>query len=345
MHISCCRSHRLLIASMVMIASVSTGCRTNTWKMPTWKMPGSNFFAKREPDAATLAGNNSLPKLPESPAAKYTADQLAATSGSSANTGMGSTATRSDLASKANGFPGSSTSIYGATPGGYGSMPSSPYKLSSTTPSPSTLSPATAPSPSTALGQTTPNPSASIPYGGTGYGTPSPSASPNSALASMPSPYGGSSSFPAPGNTASLGGANPAYPPLPNATVGGVVQSSYPGATVPPSYPSASAPGSVGYGVGGSGSATGPAMPPLAAFPAATQGGSSNPTATAGGSPSSAYQGATTLGAFAPGSTGRSTAYDFSGGATAPTATTSTTTRPTYSLPPNTAAVPGAQLR
>ena len=77
-------------------------------------------------------------------------------------------------------------------------------------------------------------------------------------------------------------------------------------------------------------------LPGLPAIPSATAGGNSATHTPA----SSAYQGATTLNGYTPGTTGRSTTYDFSpsGGGSAGTAPTNSS----FSLPPNTATAPAS---
>ncbi len=75
-------------------------------------MPGSNMFASsREPDAATLSGkspekDSGVPELPESPASKYSADNIAS---------VGPRSTTSTSNSEATSVPPAATGAYGFT--------------------------------------------------------------------------------------------------------------------------------------------------------------------------------------------------------------------------------------
>ncbi len=289
-------NRRWIVLGLVALVALP-GCRSGAWKMP-----GSSLLSwGRKPDASTLSGEDELPQLPPSPAAKYDPGTIASVgakntpaTGGSTNQGSGTaygysaqtvSTPKTGLAAQANGYQ------------------TGPYQMgtASTT--------GTAPSGTT-------------------------------AAAGLPNPYGGSYTGTA-GTSASAQAPNIA---LPTSVTNTLATGS---AASPAGYPGASAPamGSagtassipVGYPQSSPASAT-PTMPSttttpdLPSYPSLPAGG-------VGGTPSpSAYQGATTLtptdpsapatasapAGFAPGTTGRSTGYDFGAGSS-------------NSLPPNTA--------
>jgi hypothetical protein len=316
MQFSSCRISRLVPAGLLMVTLVATGCRSSNWTMPTfssWKMPRSSLFAKREPNAELLAGRNAVPQLPESPASKYTAESLTA-SKTPGSTSPAASAAGTGLAATANGF---NASFPATTPSSTtGQQPTqSPYQTG----------------PYQMAGANTGG------YGPTNFGT--------AGSSSLPSPYGGGlGSSPMTGNVVATA-PSISYPPLPNSTAPTTFGSS---PVTPPVLPTS-------FGSEAS-LAGGPALPavgwPAASPPQGTESFNSNMSATPTAPRNSAYQATGTPGTFAPGSTGRTSAYDFSvGGAPATPSstavqspTTTQTTRPTFTLPPNTATNPGGSL-
>ena len=318
---------RFPVALLLTIAACVpfTGCRSGAGG---WKMPGSSLFASRDPDPATLAGTErSVPALPESPAAKYTPSSIAANSSQSSAAdsagayGYGSTTTTSSATTSSAPKAGLAASANGYQTG--------PYQLGQAQ---------VGPSPSTVSGSLASNASPVAGYPGA---TSSASAS---AATSLPSPYGGSYS----------GASSPSLPnvELPTSVTGALASSASvptssnnfaaPGVSGLPTYPSATAGGSPSSTTGN----TMPSLPALSNMSATAGTGMSTPSSSMPGvsvggtnSPvipsSTAYQGATTLsnGTYSPGTTGRNTAYDFSGAAgSSPASSTS--------LPPNTATLP-----
>lgn len=348
---------RLGLALVLTFCCTSSGCRSSTWKMPSWKMPGSKFFASRDPDPATLAGRSGVPELPESPATKYTASNIAAVGKSSAASGTNT---------------GSNSSLAGGTTDGYASPTATP------------------PAGLAAQGngyQTGPyqvGATGGLATGGLATGTTVGSTS--NTLASgpngLPNPYGGT--YAGTASPGRAGGTNehlygntpaagmPADIPLPNSVTSSLASGPnspglYPSAPGMPALPDTT---SASYAAAVNPS---PSMMPHAGLPPLPTGlpalppptgtaGSFDPTrTTTGGSftlntpntatsvnntptpPSTAYQGATTLG-FAPGTTGRSTTYNFSGNASGSSpASRNSQLPPNTSLPPNTATLPNAQ--
>ncbi len=332
------------------VAATASGCRSTSWKMP-----GSSFFASREPDAATLAGNTGAPQLPESPATKYSPSSMASVGKQPGTTSPGSA-----------GQPAAGTSPYGYTAGG-------------------TSNPASASAPAGGLAARA-NGYQTGPYAvgqASGSATAAGLAANLNSAASYPSPYGGSYSgstgtpnielpnsvngalagaaqampgYPAAGTygSAAAAGGLPAYPPAAgyNATpapagatvgAGGYASNTTPsGIGNGPSsqnslvnYPSPTNP-TPGTGTLPPGSSQASALP-YPPLPGAGNGTmNTNPSATLPPA-SSAYKGA---GSYSPGTTGRPTSYDFSTtGAT--TASGSTPVNPSATLPPNTASAPG----
>lgn len=314
------RSGWMCLAIAALAVSTS-GCKSAGFSMPGKSMFGWN----RQPDAATLAGNTKVPNLPESPAAKYDPAAIASKSGSPGKP-----------ASSAYGY-GGTAATGGATaqPGGAAmanGYQSGSYPMASTTPAPATTAA------STATSGALPSP-----YGGTYSGS--------MAGLSTPSTAAGSGDVPLPSSvTAALGkgaGATAGYsapaatdggiPALPNTTAVGYTQdapttaattayqlpggpaagqtSAFPasniytsGATGGPAAGLPALPGSNSASPANSAHADSTATPPSST--SAPAGASSSPS----GSPSS----------YSPGSTGRSTSYDFgkqqAGGAAASSA-------------------------
>ncbi len=345
---------RLGLALILTFSCATTGCRSSSWKMPSWKMPGSKFFSSGDPDPATLAGRSGVPELPESPATKYTASNIA-----SAGKPAATTATTGTSGGTTNG---TNSSLAGATNYGYpGPTTTQPTTTLPTTTLPTTTSPSTT-SPTAGLAKTTP------PTGlaalGNGYQTGPYQVGSNGGLATgattgalasgpngLPSPYGGTYAG-ASGAARTMTGNNsfgsptattlPALPDTSSASYAANINPApgmMPQAGLPPlptSLPSLPPPtGTMG------------SVEPSRAMAAGsyTLGGPSTTAGLASTSnpPSSAYQGATTQG-FAPGTTGRSTTYNFSGTQSGNSAAGhNSLVPPSSSLPPNTATLPTAQ--
>lgn len=316
-------------------ASGLTGCKTTSW------MPGSKLLAwNREPDPSMLASEPVEPDYPASPAKKYepiSVANMGRPTGTAASlaASRASTPAGGGLAASANGYG----SPYGGTPGtgGTAGYPTGPYQTGA----------------SSVAG-------AKSPYGGT-YG--SAAAQPEVALPSSVANNLGTpgSSYPTssmgglPNATASTAGsgstAYPTSPGLPTqaSTVGYASGSGLglpPGGTTPTSslptnaYPTAGStyPTSSAGGLpsGADLQASLPNLPVSGTAGGPSLGAATSSTATPSVMPTpsgytapTAYKGATTLGGFSPGTTGRSTGYDFGSG---PSEGGSTNT-----LPPNTA--------
>jgi hypothetical protein len=311
-----------------------TGCKVGSFKMP--KMSWN-----REPSATTLAGSET-PKLPESPANKYTPSTIASVgAGTSPGTSSGykapsngyagqtsstNTPNATGLAASANGYQTGPYTV-GTRPGATGSQPNSG------TPS------------NVAAG---PNP-----YGGSYAGMtpakPSDSSSQNGvkgALANYPAPSAstGYGSVPQTSGSAYTTGVA-ALPQLPPATT----TNSY-GATAPNSYsapppsnpyqnlppiPSTSTIAAGTAPIGQTPQSNIPSYPGVPTQPTAGQTSVGSYTAgnsSVGSQPSNRY-----TGAYQPGTTSRSTTYNF--GSVAPAQATAPAATGTQ-LPPNTASNP-----
>lgn len=299
-------------------AVVSTsGCKSSGFSLPGKSMFGWN----RQPDAATLAGNTKVPNLPESPAAKYDPTAIASKSGSPgkpAGSAYGYGGAGTGTASSGTAQPGGA-----AIANGY---QSGPYPMASTATAPPTTTA------STATAGALPSP-----YGGT-Y---------NGSMASLntPSTAAGSGDVPLPSSvTNALGrgvGATAGYsapampggglPPLPNATVAGYTNNAPTNAATTayqlPEGPTAgqtsaftagnnytsSTPGSTVGGSAAAGSGMGlPSLPGSNSVNASTA-GQAGSTATPNTSITTpnAYPSTAPANSYSPGSTGRSTGYDF----------------------------------
>jgi hypothetical protein len=312
---------RCNLIGLIVVSLAVSGCRSGS---SSWKMPGSSMFSwNRQPDATTLAGQSNLPQYPESPANRYEPNAIASvaaqtpsqTSGPSvASVGTASSAygvaaqtvaaPKTGLASQANGFQ------------------TGPYQMSESAGYPPTTTTAS----SSAVGL--PNP-----YGGTYAGTGGATSVPSIAL-----PGGVQQSVATAQNAVNTANG---YANAANAYANGVANS----ISSLPSYPFSTV--STGTAGTGTSSPTTAAMS-TPAFPELPQGVASGassafPNPLAATPPAtSAYQGSTTLSSgYRPGTTGRSTGYDFSSGGAgsatqAPTAP-STNSQPSFSLPPNTA--------
>lgn len=327
--------HSGLIFSLA-VMSCSTGCKSmGGWKMPSW--------FSRQPDADKLAGGKDT-TTPTSPASKYAPSAIASNvvkptspagtttptstpSSMAANTPttglVGNSAASAyspknpsgGLAAQANGYtagnnvPSYTTGPYNTTTGNTTagktvSGPTSPNMSGTSTSNPAVT-----------------NPAVTSPYGGTYGGS-----------------YAGVTSTTAP-NTSTAQGQLP-----PNLNAG------YTGTTTPTTQlamPQAQS--SLGYSAvptptdypsiaGGSGYSS----PGYTATASGTSQGSSAPNVATGGTvPAvSAYQSAMPATAYAPGTTGRQSNYNFSPGASsnpAPTNTQPTTQPNNRYLPPNTA--------
>ncbi len=278
------------LCMLAMAASLTTGCRSTSWKMP-----GASWLSgNREPDAATLAGTEEIPELPVSPATKYSPSNVA--SAGAPNRGTS---------------PGAGNSIYGytaqtvATPkaglaasaNGY---QTGPYQVGST-------SPANTSSPYGGL----PNP-----YGGTYAGPSGPTQTPDVSVPSNSPPSSASglagSSFTPPG---AYPGVQGGYPNSQSPSAAGLAQGST------PSYPSAAA-GAVPPVAVNNGLPDYPSLPTSPLNSSAYQGNTTlgtGPTATGSAGGTSLSSGTTAgaspaiapTGGYAPGTTGRNTTYNF----------------------------------
>lgn len=291
------------VFAIALICSTSAGCRTSGWKMP-----GSSFFSwNREPDATKLAGNSTLPQYPESPATKHEPNAIASVGAGSADgskvaatNSTGSTygypaqtvaAPKQGLAAQANGYQTGPYQVGEAKNSGAGSYASS--------------QPAGGPLPN--------------PYGGSYAGVSSTTSMPNVTLpSSVTSALNGSATnTPGTGSVASYPTASdsaglPSYPNVTGSSKTSPVSTASQSLPSMPSYPAAGSAGSTGNTN---------SMPAYPSYPASpeTAGGS----ATAAGSSSahstnsSTFPGASgtgnASGNYAPGTTSRSTGYDFSG--------------------------------
>ncbi len=350
------RHHGLRLLVIAVLATSFAGCRGSGLSLPKMSM----FSWNRKPDAATLAGNTQPSGLPASPAAKYDPAAIASTQGKSTSptttTGVGS----------AYGYGATGTA--GGTPAGLGLAASAngyqtgPYQLA---PNTSTASTATAGS--------LPSGSLPSPYGGTYTGsTTSLNTSASSSLANksdVPLPSSVTAAL-AKGAAPTVGSnAGSGLPALPSATAGSTtpaLPAGYANNGTGQTPASTSAyqmmPSPLGFGsnpytpstpvttVGSLGGTAGQAptgnsatagsltmgLPPFPNQPGTSSAGSTPPPATA----STAYQGATTLGSYSPGSTGRSTSYDFSGGQGATTAGAVSPATSLPSVPANSGTLP-----
>lgn len=281
MKLAVSRNSRLLLLSAAIGATSLTGCKSLSWK------PTSLFAWNRQPDAETL-------ELPESPATKYSPSTIASTgvgtpgSGtkSTPSSAYGYTAPGGGLAAKANGYQ---TGPYQV--GGSGSKP--------------------------------------------GAGATALSTKPGSGLAN---PYGGSY-----GKSATVGGSGTSNIQLPT----GVQEALSKNKTAPANYPNISLPSgstsqtpTIPVSTPTSSGYSTPNLPTYPTLPSVGTTTASGSVSTSSRNPSSAYSGATTLGmpnlptasagtavsvpstktvvtsppastSFAPGTTGRSTKYDF----------------------------------
>lgn len=305
------------------LAASASGCKSSGFSMP-----GKNLFSwNRQPNATTLAGNSKVPNLPESPAAKYDPAAIASTTGKASGTPAGSAygygatgsgATQPGLAASANGYQtgpyplasnsappatsAASTATTGSLPSPYGgsySGSSASLNTASTAapksdvPLPNSVAAALGKGPAATAGYT------SAPSLGSGL-----PAFPNSAgsppllgATAPPTSYGSAPGIPATTSAYQL-------PPGPNAS--GVpaftASNTYTSPPVSTAGTAAGVPALPAIGV----AATQPTTPSHATSPALPPSG--------GSAASSAYQSSNTLSPYSPGSTGRSTTYDFSGG-------------------------------
>lgn len=322
-----------------------TGCKG----VSSWKMPKMSW--NREPSATTLAGSET-PKLPESPANKYSPSTIASVgAGTSPGTSSGNKTQTYGYGQTPSATSPTSTGL-AATANGY---QNSPYTIGQ-------KSNSGAQSATSAAGSVAS--SNANPYGGSyngvggaktqdnskttfaGYPTP---GAPANATPNTQSPYG---TTPPAANNSNLGAqpAGSAYasnqyamPPLPQtATTGSAAPSnSYqglppiPGAAGSSTYSLPAPSAGVGYGStpGNSNNFAGPVPPQSSPVPSA----SPNPPAASPyvtDAPSNRYSGV-----YQPGTTGRNTTYNFGGAPTVGAAAPTTT-----SLPPNTASGAGPGL-
>lgn len=326
--------HSGLIFSLA-VMSCSTGCKSmGGWKMPSW--------FSRQPDADKLAGGKDT-TTPTSPANKYAPSAIAsnvvkpnspagttpgATTpssiasktpqtgilGNSASTSYSPNNPSGGLAAQANGYtagnnaPSYTTGPYNTTPGKTVSGPTSPNMSGSSTSNPAVT-----------------NPTVTSPYGGTyggSYAGVSSTTAPNTAQGQLPPNLNAGYTGATPQVTQAIG--------IPQAQ-SNLGYSAVPAPTDYPSITGGSGYSSPGYTATASGS---------------SQGSNGSNVATGGTVPAvSAYQSAMPATAYAPGTTGRQSNYNFSPGASpAPTSTNpaSYNAQPTAQpnnryLPPNTA--------
>lgn len=322
---------RLSIALLVVVVAPAVGCKSAT----AWKMPGSSLFSwNREPDASLLASENELPEYPEpsGPAGKYEPNSVA-----SLGAGTPGTATRTQQVA-----PGVSMPTYGSTAQTVGTpqaglaaqangYATGPYGVRPTT--------------STAVSQASTTTGLPSPYGGSySSGSTAMTGTPNITLPTNVAASLGSAAPAAQniGNTIAPPATSPttnfsqaSYPTYPSATAGSVSLPKLPNLAAPNSLgtPNLASPNTAAVNVGGPSGVAMPTATSNAGLP------SSVGSAATGLPAPSAYKGATTLGGFSPGTTGRSTGYDFGSGQTNPV------TPPQTTLPPNTASGTNPLLR
>jgi hypothetical protein len=349
----------LSLLALVVVSAPSAGCSSSKFSMPKMSM----FSWNRKPDAATLAGNTQPAGLPVSPAAKYDPSALASTTGKSSTSTTGSAYGYGATGNGTGGALAGQTTQPGqsglaASANGY---QTGPYQLAPKT----GAAPATTVA-STATTGMVPGGGLPSPYGGTYTGATSgtiPGSTsksdvqlPNSVMTALntgtsASPAGfGSTGLPAL-PPATVGGSSTSTPALPvgySSTIGAPTSAStsayqmpspsnYTGSsTTLPSLPGMQTGSPLGTPTSGANPSGLPAYPnqPSGSAASATLPSSTTlpSSATLPSSTSSAYQGATTLGTFSPGSTGRSTSYDFSGNAGA-TSSGSTSSLPSGGSP------------
>lgn len=303
-----------LLTLSILALTCTTGCRSMSWKMP-----GSSLLSwNRDPDTSKLASDSELPQMPISPAGKHEPTTIASVGANSNGTRPAATGLGIGGGS-AYGYtsPTSSTPQTGlaAQSNGY---QTGPYQLGNGRGSSPTTPTSTTP-PATAMA------GLPSPYGGTYSGTTAASGStaPNITLPTSVANTLASGSAALPNN---YPGSAIGSPAIPNAMGQARPSTSYAG-TLPaatgapayptsnpqsmPSYPSLPAPNT---GATSAGNVLTASSPNPGAYPGASSG-----TTTAAG------PGISPAG-FAPGTTGRKTSYDFSG-----------QTPGSSTLPPNTA--------
>ena len=303
------------------LAIAALAVSTSGCKSAGFSMPGKNMFGwNRQPDATTLAGNTKVPELPESPAAKYDPAAIASKSGSSAKP-----------ASSAYGYGGAGTGAAGAAsaqPGGAAianGYQSGPYPLAATTPAPATTAASTA----TSGGLPSP-------YGGTYNGSMAGVSTPSTATGSgdvpLPSSVAAAMSkgAGATANNTTQETAGAGMPALPNATAVGYTNNApttaattayqLPGGPAAGQTPAIAASNIYTSGASASGPAGLPALPgsnlATTAAPAGAATSSAATSSTVGatsaaGTSPGAYPSGVSTSSYSPGSTGRSTNYDF----------------------------------
>ena len=309
-----------------------TGCKVGSWKMP--KMSWN-----REPSATTLAGSET-PKLPESPANKYTPSTIASVgAGTSPGTTSGNKAPTYGYAGQTSSTTTPVATGLAASANGY---QTGPYTVGQ--------KPGSQPNSGGAAGNVAAGPN---PYGGSYAGiTP---AKPTDAtlqngvkgaLANYPAPnasMGYGSAPQASGSAYAVGAAAlPQFPAPPAAnSYGMTTPNTYSSPVQNNPYPSLPAiPSSGGLAAGNVGQAQIANVPNYPAVPVPTQptaGQTSVGNYTAGGYNTGSQPINRYSGVYQPGTTSRSTTYNF--GSVAPaTATAPSSTGP--ALPPNTASNP-----
>lgn len=324
---------------IAMAGALSTaGCQSGA----SWRSP-STWFAGRQPDPAVIAGRTETPQMPQSPAEKYAPTALASKSNSPTNNpAVGQVPVAGQVPASGQTPGAGSQPAYGTAPqmtstvktnvpaptGGLAAVSNGyqtgPYGMATQPGTPQSVLPTTGtPVAGTTVANQTPSSvkspnSFANPYGGTfTAATSSPATAPSTALPANTAPYGstgvGLVSNPASNPTAP---AASTYPALPGAAPTG------PSAAMV-SGPSSSVPGSL-------------ASLPYPSINTATTAPTTNVPAA------SAYPAVAPASAYAPGTTGRTTNYNF--GVGTPTGTTPTGQSPTMGLPPNTATGGAPQL-
>lgn len=325
-----------------------TGCKG----VGSWKMPKMSW--NREPSATTLAGTET-PKLPESPANKYSPSTIASVgAGTSPGTTSGNKAPTYGYAGQTSPTASSATTGLAATANGYQTGPYTVGQKSITAGNQST-------NPTNSVATGLPNPYGGS-YAGVNPSRPGDVALPNSVkgeLANYPKP----NSNTVPASTASTGYGLPAtqpsaysnpsasLPPIPSASI----PSPYASTTASNPYQNLPPLPSIGTNNAPSG-VSAPTQPvaataPRTAAPAVPSfGGTSVPIPTGNTlAPATATTAVDTgaanrySGTYQPGTTARQTTYNFGTGAPA-TAPAATATQPAVSLPPNTASGAGPGL-
>ncbi len=334
-----------------------TGCKAGSWKMP--KMSWN-----REPSATTLAGSET-PKLPESPANKYTPSTIASVgAGTSPGSSSGNKAPTNGYAGQTSSTTPSATTGLAASANGYqtgpytlGQRPGSTSTQPSSLGSPSNVASSPNPYGGSYAGMTSAKPADSTtgagvkgalanypaPNASTGYGSSS-----TTLNTQIPGAVGGSSmgatnqtlGNQAPGSA--YAGSVPSMPQLPTSPNSFTAPTNYNAPSTGNTYPNLPPIPTIATG-------TTPSAAPQVSVPSypgttptqPTAGQTSVGTYTAGNTSSASQPSNRYSGVYQPGTTSRPTTYNF-GSVTPAQATTPSVSVP--QLPPNTASNPSNEL-